>query len=318
MNIIKRVGVWLALMLAIVLIVNAAGTLIVKSQVADVLFSSMLGYSKRANEMIYPVLNTEAGEDEQNGLARLSVRAVLGDERLKTESGFFYNFLFANITVDETNIFFDKDGLNELSSGIFTVVYQDHGKDNDNIRHAVGVISIREFIELDCASKVYGALEKAPDAVIRMDAYTISNYIVHPVSMTLMDADGKELLHTECPYDGELIQASDCFIYNAGMDEECDVESMYHKMSTAYLGERRTDRIADELVDEVNFDQGDYSKDHTSYGLANMTMQHLEVREEGAQITVFHLRYYKGVIVYTVLLGAVMSVIMLIVIRKRS
>lgn len=321
MNAVKRTAIWLAAMLAIIFVVNAAGTIIVKKVVADTLLRASMGYSKRAERMIHPPADAEDEDEQRRASGSLAVRSLLSDDRIINEPGFFYNLLFLNFQIDVTNIFFDKDGLNELSSGILVSAYRSDRSDSGNLDHmknTFGVVNINDFCKLDCAEEVYNALESDPGAVIQLNSYTISDYIVKPVSLTLLDADGNELLNVTCPYEGELIERPDCYIFNEYEDEGYDSDSLYHKMKLAFPGERRSDKIANELIDEVSFDNGDYSTDKTIYGLGNMSMKYIELTGDYSQITVLHIQFIKGVIFYTVILGGIMSIIMFLVIKKRS
>ncbi|MDO5559436.1 MAG: hypothetical protein Q4F95_07540 [Oscillospiraceae bacterium] len=317
MKFIKIISIWLAAMLVIIIISNTAGAFIVNKLSAQVLHYGMIGWSKHADTYIHPVKTSEETIDKSNGLNGLIMRSLLTDNHLKSEPGFFYNFLFGNLTIDESEIFLDRNGLNELSSGIFAVVYQSYGRKSDYQQHAIGVIDVRDFIELNNSSEIYSVLDNDPQAVIRLNSYTISNYIVKPVSMTLLDSNGAELLNVEFSYEGELIKASDCYVHNECTDKSYDNESLYHKMYTAKLGERKTDTIAHELVKEVRFDKGDYMDDRINYGMANITVEHIEVTDGYALITVHQHQYIRGVLFYTILLGVLMTIIMLIVIRKR-
>lgn len=321
MKAIKRIVVWFVAMIVIVLIVNIGGSVIVYKMGVYQLSRSMQGYSRKAERMIHPSMDSEDEKERNRSSSSLVMRTVLSDDCLINEPRFINNFIFANFKVDITSKFFDKDGLNDLSSGIFACAYQ---KDDDIpsstilYKKTFGVIDINEFCKLDCASDIYNVLESEPDAVIRLNSYTISNYIVNPVSITILDENENELLNVECPYEGELIEKPDCFIYNKPKDKGYESESIYYKMRNAYLGERKTDKIANKLVNKVNFDKGDYDETKTSYGLGNMTVKHIEVIDGYAEIFVLSCNFVKGVVFYTVILGGITSLIMLIVIKIKS
>lgn len=322
MKAVKRIVIWLVAMIVIVLIVNIAGSFIVYKIGVYPLSRSLQGYSKKAERMLYPSIDSEDEKERIRGSASLAVRTVLSDDHLINEPGFFYNLIFSNIKVDLTNKFFDKNGLNELSSGIFACAYQEDDDTSSSsigyMKKTFGVIDINDFCKLDCASDIYNVLETEPEVVVRLNSYTISDYIVKPVSITLLDENENELLNVECLYEGELIEKSDCYILNEQKDKETNSNSIYYKMRNAYLGERKTDRIANKLVNDVNFDKGDYDETKTSYGLGIMSVKHIEVIDGYAEIYVLSCNFVKGVVFYTVILGGIMSLIMLIVIKIKS
>lgn len=322
MKAIKRIAIWLAAMIVIVLIVNIGGSVIVYKMGVYQLSRSLQGYSRKAERMIHPSMDSEDEKERIRSSASLAVRTVLSDDRLINEPKFIYNFVFANFKVDITNKFFDKDGLNELSSGVFACAYQEDDDASSSsisyMKKTFGVIDINEFCKLDCASDIYNVLETEPEVVVRLNSYTISNYIVNPVSITLLDENENELLNVECPYEGDLIKKPNCYILNEQEDKETNSNSIYYKMRNAYLGERKTDRIANKLVNDVNFDKGDYDETKTSYGLGIMTIKHIEVIDGYAEIYVLSCNFVKGVVFYTVIFGGIMSLIMLIVIKIKS
>lgn len=321
MKAIKRIVIWLVAMIVIVLIVNIGGSFIVKKMAVDTLMGAYMGYSRKAERMIHPSFDSEDEKERTRSSAGLTLRTILSDDRLINEPKFIYNFVFANFKVDITSKFFDKDGLNELSSGIFACAYQnDDASSSSTIlyKKTFGVIDINDFCKLDYAPDVYRVLETEQDVRIRLNSYTISNCIVKPISITLLDENENELLNVECPYEGELIEKPECFIYNKPNDKGYDSESIYYKMRNAYLGERKTDKIANKLVNDVNFDKGDYDETKTSYGLGIMTIKHIEVIDGYAEIYVLSCNFVKGVVFYTVILGGIMSLVMLIVIKIKS
>lgn len=316
MKAIKRIAIWLAAMLVTIFIVNVGGSFIIKKMATDKLAGAFVGYVYKGN-VIDHSSTTEETKREGKQQGSLFIRSALSDDHLANETEFFYNFLFANFTADVSNRFFTKDGVNELSSGIFALVYQDNGEKLGYVKNSFGVIDLNDFCKLDCASEVYDVLKNESGVEVKLNSYTIDGYIVKPVSITLLDANGKELLNVECPYEGELIKKSDCLIRNDDKEKE-NMDCLYYKMRNAYLGERKTDKIADKLIDEVTFDNDVYDTYKVSYGFASMTAKYIDVRDGYAQITVINIKFIKGVVFYTVILGGIMSIIMLIVIKIKS
>lgn len=317
MKFVKKAALWLAGMLLIVTAVNFAGGFFLKCIIGNTLAASMLGYSKRAPEMLHPVRNEAAGADESNGYARLLVRSALSDMRLRNDPGFFYNLVFCNFTVDQTNIFLDTHGAEPLSSGIFTVVYEDMGGSADYMKHIVGVLDVEALTAQNCAPDIYKALETCPDAGIRLNSYAMEGYVVRPASITLLDAAGGELLTVQCSCEGELLQANNLYVYNHDPGVDPESGALRSQMDIAYLGERHCDRAAQSLADRTDFTRGDYEETKTRFGFARITTEITEVQGEGAMVSVLDVDYRGGVILYTVLLGSVLTAVMVIVSRKR-
>lgn len=323
MKILKRTLIWLILMAVILFMVNLVGTLIVKNVGVGILEGSMTGYSMKEEMMIHPVLHEVDEEHKLNGLSGLSTRSLLSSERLRNDTKFYFTFMFLNFNVDISNIFWDEKGTNGLSEGIFSVVYEDKGEKLDYFRHSCGVLDINELIKLDCASELYDILEKNDDVRIRMDSYSVdSSFIVHPASFTVLDAGGNEIKKFDCPCSGEIVKGDNVYLYNEEgsykKDKENSGYSVYKKMKDAYLGERKSDRIAKKYMEKADFSQNDQSLTERSYGLATITSKHVEVKEGKAQVTVQRFCFYKGVILYTAIFGAIMTLIMVLVCRSKD
>ena len=317
MKIVKRTVIWLMLMLIIFLIVNTAGGLFIRHQVGNDLTRATSGYSKKGEMMIHPVPKEKTEDSRANGLQGIVVRALLSDGRLDNQNSFWYNFLFLNMTVDQTVKFWDKDGTNELSGGIFALVYQKLGEKLDYMYNPVGVIDIDRFIEQDCASEVYRILEKEDSAQIRLDSFSIKNYIIQPASFTILDESGNEIKSFECSVGGELSDFKDCYIYS-DKDKKSSGFNMYKKMKDAYLGEQSTEKTAKKLMEKADFDDPSQSVTKWSFGPASVTSKHLETTDGYAQVSVIRFCYWKSVVLYMIILGAVMTLIFLIICRKKD
>lgn len=317
MKILKRFLIWLAAMLLTVFAVNAAAVLVLREPV-DNLERAMSGYSRRGDSMIAPVLKEEREESEANGLFGLVLRSLLSNCRIRNENSFAYNFLFMDFTVDQSTIFFDENGMNELSTGIFAPVYTDTGISLPHIKETFGVVDIEEFCKLGCASEVYEILEKEEGVSIRLDSYAVSGFMVKPAAFTLLDSSGNGIKSFECPCDGEIIKSENCYIYDDLYDKEHSSYSVYAKMKDAYLGERKSDRIAEELVEKADFSQNEQMDTKRSYGFATITSKHVETIDGYAEVSVLRFCYIKGVILDSAVLGAVLTVILLIGWRKKD
>lgn len=314
----KKFVIWLCSMLAIVLVVNTAGGFFVKLTVGNMLNSSLLGYSKKAETFIHPEYVEPTEEKKSNGLHGLAVRSLFSNGRLTNENHFLYNFLFMNIDIDESHIFLDKDGTNELSSGIFANVFKDNGNTTDYILNTAGAVNINEFCKLEGTDEIYKLL-KEQDVTIRLDSYTINeNYVITPVELTVLDRDNNEILHQCYPANGEIIKASDLFFHDDTADKEHSGYSMYKKMTDAYRGVTKADKIAEKLVDKAIFDGEDRRDGKSYFTFGALIMTKVEVTDNKAMITALRFNYIKGVILYTVIFGTILTVIMVLVIRAKK
>lgn len=314
---VKRAAIWLVLMLVIFAAADAAGAVIVKKKAGDMLTRATSGYSKKGELMIHPVPREKTEESRANGLQGLVIRALLSDDRLDNQNSFWYNFLFLNMTVDQSVVFRDEDGTNELSEGVFALVYQKLGEKLDHMYNPVGVVDVRAFIKQDCAPEVFKILDRDDLMQIRLDSFSVKNYIVQPAAFTILDESGNEIKSFECPCDGELSELKDCYIYNDA-DRKSSGFNMYKKMKVAYLGERSTERAVRKLMDKADFVNSPQHETKWSYGPGMITSKSVETNDGYAQATVLRFCYYKGVVLYTVILGAVMTVVFLLICRKRD
>lgn len=302
--------IWLCSMIAIVLLVNTAGGFVVRLTLGNILMPAYMGYSKKVDTFIHPEYVEPAEEKKSNGLHGLVVRSLMSNGRMNNDNNFLYNFLFMNVYIDESHIFFDKNGTNELSRGIFANVYKDEGNNLDYFQKTVGAVNIIEFCKLEGTDEIF-KLIKEQDIRIRLDSYTINeNYVINPVKITVFDENNTEILTKEYPANGEIIKASNLYFYDDTYDKEHSGYSLYKKMTDAYHGERKTDKIANKLIDNAVFDNGNQSEQDFYFGIGTLTMTNVEVTDNKAMITALRFNYIGGVILYTIILGATLTVIM--------
>lgn len=86
------------------------------------------------------------------------------------------------------------------------------------IKPALSIVS-------ESADALCDALKAEPNAVIRLDAYTLDAGKVTPVRITLLDADGDEIFVSDFPAEGSVIRESNCSIKNqaeTGNQNHCD------------------------------------------------------------------------------------------------
>lgn len=299
----KRIAVWIALMLASAFCFNLIGTLIVKTFLGDVLMPSMVGYSSKGEQMLHPTLKEPDETNKTNGLSALAVRALLSNIRLVDKTNFAGNFLFLNVSIDQTVILFDKNGMSNFSKGIFANVYAaEDGESLAHIRNITGLLSVDDFCTLDCAEEVYKTLENTPSAVIKIDSYSISDFLIQPASFTILDSNGNTVRTFKCPCDGEVIHSDNTYIYDAyERDSDHPLHDFYDKMRDTYLGERTSDKVAEKLVDKIDFANGDQYVNMSGFGFGHYLGKSYEVRGDYAMISVFDINFIDGVIMYIII-----------------
>lgn len=309
MRTVKYLGIWLAGLLVITLLINVIGGVLCKFTAADILMPSLIGYSKK---MQLP-FNEEARKDSRQVGARLAVRSLLSDERLMIHP----HFVFGGMYADTSIIFLNKDGLHDLSTGIFSPVYRDLGdEESKKLTSVFALIDVRALSEQDCAGQLSDVLASYPDAAVRVDAYTRNDCLITPAAMTVLDTAGNELLHVECPADGELTREDHCFV-RTNLNENGETE-LYRMLQDAILGKRRSDKLAAELVPQLPFDQPTFEEQKLNYRFGALIVQQMEANDGYGMITVTEFNYAGEVLFYCLVFGGIFTVILLIVfIAKR-
>ena len=314
MKIIKRALLWLSIMLVLELLINAVGAFVVKRVGAENLINSMSGYSKRTEMILHPTFREE-NDGKANGLSGLAVRTILSDGRLYNHTKFGYNFLFLNFTMEQSVVFFDKDGTTQVSSGIFNIAYEDRGSKTDYIKFPVGIIDVKELCAQSNAKELYSALEKRQYDSIRLDEYSVDeDYIVRPKKMTLLDPDKNAIQSFEFPCEGEIIKDDSIYVYDMiELNEQMrnSSTSLCKKMKDVYDGKLKTDKTAMKLMKEADFSKSAQSVDKTSYGFASFTSKHVETYDGSAMVFALRFNYIKGVILYTIIFAVVLTAILL-------
>lgn len=320
MRIMKRFIIWAVLMLVAAFCLNTAGTVVVKVVLSNTLTSALVGYSKKGESMLHPTLKEPDEKNKTNGLSGLAIRALLGDIRLYNNPSFLTNFVFLNGNMDQTTIMFDKNGMSEFSKGIFANVYEKKDGSIDYMRNAVGLISVRDFAELDCAKEICETLENYPDAVVKLDAYSISSLTVQPASLTILDGNDSLIKTYECPNSGEIVKADNVYIYdkNYNGSDGNELHSFCNDLNLAFIGERRTDKIAEKLIDEVDFSAGDCYVHKSGFGFGHYTSKNYEITGDYAMITVCDFSFIKGVLLYMALLSVPIALPTFLIGRKKK
>lgn len=319
MNKVKSGIIWLAMVIGLVFCVNLIGTFVVKGILDNLLSSAMLGYAAKGETLLHPTLKEPDEKNKTNGLSGLAIRALLDDTRIMNGTNFMGNFIFMNVTVDQSGILFEKDGLTPLSKGIFADVYEEReGESIDHIRYTVGLLNVRDLSELDCAGEIYETLKAYPEAVIRLDAYSVSSdFLVQPAVMTILDDKGNTIKTYDCPCGGDIIESDNTYIYDENSSGgENDLHSLCNEMTLAYVGERRADRIAEKLVDKIEFTGSDQSVYKPVYGFGHYASKSYEVRGDYAMISVFNYDFTGSIIVYGIL-SCILATLLTMLIKRR-
>ena len=308
---VKRIAIWLAGMLCIVLLSNVAGCIMETKFGVDILLPSLRGYSKK---MTFPVEEPQNEEEAKNLRAKLGMRATLSNDRLtNAHPTLWERLLFQDIVVDETMMFTSPDGLHDFSEGSY-VPACDETVGTVLLLQTIGLIDMEDFAQLEGVDDLIAVLKEHPDAQVRLEAYTMDKYHVMPVSVTVKDdANGTVYQHIDFPASGEVIQSENCFIAN-DYHEDGSSLILYQMLTLAKAGERATDKLAAKLIETFPYGQAGFEEEKTSYGLGSVTAQRIEILDEGyGMLTVVRFYFTKSMFLYIAVLGGIMTVIMLIV-----
>ncbi|MBR3901544.1 MAG: hypothetical protein IKJ60_08365 [Ruminococcus sp.] len=306
----KKIIIWICSMIAIFFIVNTVGGIIVNVFFANTYTPALLGWSKRADTFIHPELQESGEKNKTNGLHGLGTRSLICNGKFSTSNNILTNFLFANVIIEESHIFFDKDGTNELSGGTFINVYNDTGSSLDHFQRNIGIIIVDDFCKLDGAKDFYKEIKKK-EYKFRLDSYTIGeNYVITPVEITVLDKYNNEVFTKSFSSNGEVIKAENIYFNENDSDTDEYGSSLAKKMDNVYDGMEKTGKIVNSLKDKAVFDNGEQSDMDTSFGIFTVVNTNVEVIDNKAMVSAICYNYYKGVIFYTVFLGIILTVIM--------
>lgn len=310
----KRASIWAVVMVLMVFLANLAGILVNKLVYANTLMPAMTGYSKK---MEFPLKSDGTENGEKRIQALIMVRSVLSDTVITNDKANFLSYLvFTDLHIDQSVIFHGPEGMTDLSSGIFAPVYEDKGQ-KVYLLDTVGVLDVSEFSKFDCAKQLYEVLENNKNATVRLDSYSVRDYIIEPAKITVLDESGNEITSLDCPCTGDVQKYSNIVILNKYEDAN-DSNSLYVKLSTAYLGERSSDKKAKALSEKLDFSRGDYSEQKTHYGFGKLTSELEEVIEGRGAAMVFEYRFLKSVIIYSVIFCLIATLILIAVFRKHD
>lgn len=319
MRLAKRFVIWAVIMIVIVFCVNAVGTVINKFVFANIFMPSLIGYVSKSEGMIHPRYNDDP-EAKTNGLELLYMRTLLDDERIESNGGIISAFIFMDLKVDQSIMFFDKEGMNAFSEGIFADVYEETDDSLDHFRHTIGLIPVRDFSKFDETKELFETLDKYPRTKLRLDSYTISDYIVTPVKITVLDLNDSEIESFEFASTGDVINSTDVYIYDANnslQSEEIVHNSLYDKLKTAYLGKRYSDKAAEKLAGKISLDS-DACVEKNGFGLGHYACKRYEIEDGKAMISIIDCRYEKSLLIYTIIFAIPVTLIVFLVGRRKK
>ena len=306
MHITKWIGIWLAAMLAVFFLVNTAGGLLLNFTAGKVLAEGMYGYCAK---MKFPLQEPTNEKEAKANHAILAVRSLVSDDQLISNGGnLISNFTFGKFVVDETTIFLTPEGEHRFSKGIYILAFNDKGDHMDYILNAVGLIDVKKLAAYDGAGEIQRVLLEHKDATVRLDAYTVNDYEITPAQITVLDAQGAELLTEEFPAEGEIIRGENCRIYNESVDEE---NTLAKKIGIALSGERKSDRVARKILERGNFEEGVSEKMH--YGIMNVTRTFVETKDGYTMIAAYTFDYTQSMMFCIMVLAALTTAIVIII-----
>jgi len=318
MKLLKRTIIWFVLLTGIFFVVNAVGSLIVDKVIVNRMTDAMTGYTVKVNRMIHPEPKEPDETNKTNGLSGLFLREMLDNTCLDLKSGFTSTFYFMNMQMDQSVIMFNDSGLSRLSEGIYAVAFEDNDQGLDHFKSSVGVVDIKELVKLDGSGEILKILGTGDDILLRLDSYTVDeDFVVSPARITLLHEGGREIAAFDFPVSGEVINSDKTYIYHDNSDKVHSQSSLYLKMKVAKEGERKSDRFAKELVSKAEFtgEQNDLDK---NYGIGVIAAKRVETSGDQAMVTVLRFRFLRCVFLDTGVLGAIMTLIMVLICRHKD
>lgn len=312
MKIVKRFVLWLAAMLAVILIADAAGAAVHYS-----ISGRMLRGTANASpeKMSFPLEAPQNEEEERKNSSVLASRTNLDDYSSEISQGMVGNLSYSNYRYDTALIFLNREGRHEFSGGTYARVYRDTGDKNDDAFRCFGLIHINSLAQMPETAVLQEALERDPDCTLRLDAYTIEHNTVTPVSVTLLDASGKEMQTVTFPADGDVIHSDDCYIFNRYSYKEDAVNSasVLEGIQLAKEGIRPADRLAEKYAETLPLGEDSYEKESVRFGICSVAIVCTSIVNGNAMSGVQQVTYTEGVIFYSVILGVIVTVILLTV-----
>ena len=313
MRFMKYAGVWLVSILVILLTVNFGLGLFVNLFLGNAYMPALYGYSKKWD---FPISDPITEEQEKHNGATLMLRTIFNNQTIYSLPEDEKKFPFFKITVDQSTVLLNSEGRHAFSSGCYALVYHDFGEKSDYVRNAFGLADLRELCKKEGADALCDALKAEPNAVIRLDAYTLDAGKVTPVRITLLDANGNEIFVSDFPAEGSVIRENNCYIKNKA-DNINDTYNVYIQLRHASEGELSADRIAEKYAEKVTPGAPDYSEDHLQLGVTSMTRILVEAINGNTSIHAVQIHYPMAVIIYSCALILLLTMILTVLFIKR-
>lgn len=316
MRIMKKISVLLAAIAVILVAVTGILTLIA-NHLVGILSPSLVGYSKKADKLLHPEL-TVAESGEVKEWASLNVRFVLGDNRIGIISPQTVPVVpFSAFVVDQSIMFLEDGQRSPLSSGIYSRAYRDDGS-GYNMKNIFGLTELHSLYASPCGQSLLTAAKENPGARIRLDAYTMQDYIIVPMTLSFLDENDNVIQKISTGMgSGTVIEEENVYLYNDTDDIGLDFGSL---MQTAALGVRSSDKIADTLADTVHFDENSRN-DSKSYGIGSVTAKHIEVTDGYAMISVVRAEFQPMILLCVLpllIVGMIIFFVILAITRKKK
>ena len=321
-KVFKNIIIWFAGMVLIALIMNGIATLFVKEVIYDQL-GILTNYVQKADSLLYPEEYVKTMDKPEKISAVLKLRTLLDDNFVDFDRGIKGDLVCTNIKIDTAVLFSVKDGDSDLSDGVWSAVCKENNGQMSTLEDTVGLLCVNDLCEMEYASQLYDVLKANPDAKAKLDSYAMKGYIIVPVSITVIDADGNEIAQLECkdvPDGYEKIEADDIYIYNVYGDNEFDRadECLYTEMELAYRGEREVDKIANDTQQQINNGSESGSTNDITWRFGKFTAKNVGVSENYSMVMVQEISYVKSAVLYVFLWGLVWTAVFwLVVLSKR-
>lgn len=298
---LKYACVWLVLMIGIVAIIGR----VLPEKISESTLTPVLsGY---AEKMAFPV-EAPADETEEKQIGgMLMMRSILSDSEYKGENDDFAHFSLENYNGNESYVFLNPQGAHDFSYGTYAYAYHDAPEEEArHTAHPVGLIDLGAFTMLDGASALREAMAAHPDAVVRLDAYTVQDYLVQPAKITLTDDAGQVLFTQEFSAEGDIIQAEDCRIYN-NYDSEDLYSGLYGKLRYVHEGDHSAAAKAAAAAKDLLNGKTVSEENKTGTGKISRTVVY---QSNGYQMVYASVVQWPGVQYYIVMAGVIMTCVL--------
>ncbi len=317
----KILKIWAILMIVIAILVYA-GCFALTNVFDKILMPAMTGYSKKSGDFLYPYENSQAFETDEEQAKKLSTYCYVRSMFNNDCTHYTFPQLKSLIVMDTEQAyrFVEKDGNSELQSGIWERAFRsdDESSYSYSIFNCIGLVDINKLCEKEESRELYNVLEKNRDAVIQINSYIQNKALIEPVSVTVRDSGGNVILETEFSHgDGDLIICDDIKLSNR-TDEDAGFNNIdvYLKMKLAYRGERKVDRLAEKYAEKIKFDGERITE--KKFGFVSLKSVMYESNDDYGMIVIFYYNLVRIFIIWTVILGLVMTGIMAIVVKIKA